>query len=171
MNFQNYLVSAVDIIGTPGLTIYLKYAPNASQSTGIGKRSGGIEIPKEGGAGGSKTTYFPKKYLVYIENHIENFGEWAKAKLDEDMAGNVSLLEQRIKDNEFENSQLKDKIKRQKESDKKRKQKLEMLIDKAKGIEGPALKQWAMGWRSEILACGETVESFCKLIQDKKPKR
>lgn len=126
-------------------------------------------MPETSG-GYNKTIYLPKRYIVYIENNIESFGDYVKSKLDEDMSDDVSLLEQRVTDIKFEESQLTDKIKRVKERDKKAKQKLGVLIEKTQGLKGVALKEWATGWRSEILACGETVESFCRLVEAKKAK-
>jgi len=127
-------------------------------------------MPRGEEAGGMKSIYLPKRYLVYVDNHIESFGEYIKAKLDEDMADDVPLLEQRVKDLDFEKSQLKDKIKMVKEKDKIAKQKLEGLIEKAQGRKGTALKEWAAGWRSEILSCGETVESFVRIAEGRKAK-
>ena len=127
-------------------------------------------MPRGEPAGGSKTIYLPRRYWIYIDNHIENFGDYVKAKIDEDMADDVSLLEQRIKDIDFEKSQLKDKIKMVKEKDKVAKQKLEGLIQKAQGRTGTALREWATGWRSEILGCGETVDTFVRIVEEKKAK-
>jgi len=127
-------------------------------------------MPRGEEAGGMKSIYLPKRYLVYVDNHIESFGEYIKAKLDEDMADDVPLLEQRIKDLDFEKSQLKDKVKMVKEKNKIAKQKREELIKKAEGLTGAALKDWAKGWRSEILNCGETVESFVRIVEERKAK-
>lgn len=121
-------------------------------------------------AGGMKSIYLSKRYLVYVENHIENLAEYVKSKLDEDMADDISLLVQRVKDIEFEKTQLKDKIKMLKEKDKIAKEKLEGYIEKAQGRTGAALRDWAKGWRPEILACGETVESFVRLVEAKNAK-
>lgn len=127
-------------------------------------------MPRGEPAGGSKTIYLPRRYLIYVDNHIENFGDYIKTKLDEDMVNDVSLLEQRVKDIDFEKSQLKDKIKMVKEKEKVAKQKLEGLIEKAQGRIGTDLKNWAEGWRSEILSCGETVGSFVRIVEGRKAK-
>lgn len=127
-------------------------------------------MPRKEGAGGMKTIYLPKRYLVYVDNHIESFGEYIKTKLDEDMADDVSLLQQRVKDIDFEKSQLKDKIEMMKEKEKVAKKKLEGLIQKAQGKKGAVLRDWATGWRSEILSCGETVESFVRIVDGKKAR-
>ena len=127
-------------------------------------------MPKGEGSGGMKSIYLPKRYLVYAENNIVSLAEWVKGKMDEDMADDISLLDQRIKDIDFEKSQLKEKIKMVKEREKIAKQKLKELIEKAQGKRGGVLKSWAEGWRSEILGCGETVESFMKIVEGKKIK-
>lgn len=127
-------------------------------------------MPRGEPAGGSKTVYLPRRYLIYVDNHVENFGEYIKAKLDEDMADDVSLLELKIKDIEFQKSQLKEKIKMVKEKDKIAKQKLKELVEMAQGKSGGVLKNWAEGWRPEILGCGETIESFMRIVEGKKVK-
>lgn len=127
-------------------------------------------MPRGEPGGGAKTVYLPRRYWIYIDNHIENFAEYVKAKLAEDMADDVSLLEMRIKSLEFETSQLKDKIKMVKEKDKVAKHKLEGLIEKAQGREGADLRLWADGWRKEILGAGQTVESFVRIVEGKKAK-
>jgi len=127
-------------------------------------------MPRNEGAGAMKSIYLPKRFLVYVANEIESLSEYVKIKLAEDMADDVSLLEQRVRDIDFEKSQLKDKIKMVKEKDKIAKQKLQGLIEKAHGLTGMGLREWATGWRSEILGCGETVDSFVKIVEGKKAK-